>query len=403
MSGDLDGTASAVNLYQRMPQMPTMNTVKQQVPRLKIPEAIMEGKCDGYLTDSKTIEGQFFTFDYPAPGHSPVKLYYKYGGSHFGTMTRDQPLRQDVPVRTSWSAWSTSRSGWRARPSSPTSSCPPAPTSSAGTSASSPTAAATSSTAFTQCNHRVIVMQHKCIEPLGESKSDFQIFLDLAKRLGSGRDFLGGLDGTRLVQAAVRRHRSAGQVIGWKKFLKKGYYVVPAPPEELRDPVSFRWFAEGRREGHAGAQPVAGRLFRKGSARACRRRPGKLEFESSSLKRFDPDDPERPPLLKYVPAWEGPHAKELYREVSAAAGLAASALSPSTRRATAKKAPSMTSAITGVLVDGHYYWIVRVNSGDAKARGIGDGSLVKIFNDRGAVICAAQITDRLPTRRGALV
>jgi len=29
-------------------------------------------------------------------------------------------------------------------------------------------------------------MQHKCIEPLGESKSDFQIFLDIAKRLGLG-------------------------------------------------------------------------------------------------------------------------------------------------------------------------------------------------------------------------
>jgi hypothetical protein len=25
-------------------------------------------------------------FQYPAPGHSTVKMYYKYDGSHFGTM-----------------------------------------------------------------------------------------------------------------------------------------------------------------------------------------------------------------------------------------------------------------------------------------------------------------------------
>ena len=44
MSGDLEGTALAVNMYQRMPQLATMNTVYQRVPRLKIPEAILEGR-----------------------------------------------------------------------------------------------------------------------------------------------------------------------------------------------------------------------------------------------------------------------------------------------------------------------------------------------------------------------
>jgi trimethylamine-N-oxide reductase (cytochrome c) len=49
-----------------------------------------------------------------------------------------------------------------------------------------------------------------------------------------------------------------------------------------------------------------------------------------------------------------------------------------------------------VWIDGHYYWIVRVNTADAKERGIQKNSLVKLFNDRGAVICAAQLTERLP-------
>ena len=46
--------------------------------------------------------------------------------------------------------------------------------------------------------------------------------------------------------------------------------------------------------------------------------------------------------------------------------------------------------------DGHYYWIVRINSNDAETRGIEENDLVKVFNDRGAVICAAQVTERLP-------
>jgi hypothetical protein len=37
---------------------------------------------------------------------------------------------------------------------------------------------------YSQCNHRIISLQMKCIEPLGESKSDYQIFSELAKRLG---------------------------------------------------------------------------------------------------------------------------------------------------------------------------------------------------------------------------
>jgi trimethylamine-N-oxide reductase (cytochrome c) len=49
-----------------------------------------------------------------------------------------------------------------------------------------------------------------------------------------------------------------------------------------------------------------------------------------------------------------------------------------------------------VNVGGYYYWIMRLNSEDAAARGIKKHDLVKVFNDRGAVICAALPTQRLP-------
>jgi trimethylamine-N-oxide reductase (cytochrome c) len=45
--------------------------------------------------------------------------------------------------------------------------------------------------------------------------------------------------------------------------------------------------------------------------------------------------------------------------------------------------------------DGHYYWIMRLNPGDAAARGVADGDLIRAFNDRGSVILAAQVTNRV--------
>ncbi len=48
-----------------------------------------------------------------------------------------------------------------------------------------------------------------------------------------------------------------------------------------------------------------------------------------------------------------------------------------------------------MLVDGYYYWIARINAGDAETRGIRHGELVRLYNDRGSVVCAAYVTERL--------
>ena len=51
-----------------------------------------------------------------------------------------------------------------------------------------------------------------------------------------------------------------------------------------------------------------------------------------------------------------------------------------------------------MMVDGHFYWTLRINSKDANERNIKMRDLVKVHNARGAVICAAFPTERL--RRG---
>jgi trimethylamine-N-oxide reductase (cytochrome c) len=392
LSGDLVGTALSINMFQKMPQLPTMNTVQQEIPRLKIPEAILDGECEGYPTNPRTIEGQFFPFKYPSPGHSRVKLYYKYGGSHFGTLTDTNRFakmyRSDklecvvnqsiwfegeakfadiiLPACTSFERWDISEfancGGYIQH-------------------------------AFTQCNHRVMVLQHKCIEPLGESKSDFQIFLDLAKRLGVAAAFS---EGSSELDWCKRYFEGTDLPfkISWKKFLRKGYFVVPAPSEETRDPVAFRWFAEGRQKDTPELTPLPG-VYSKGFGKGLQTQSGKIEFESSSLKRFDPDDPERSPLLKYVPAWEGPHATELFSKYPL------HLVSPHPRYTFHTQSDGKDSTINDVedhrvLLNGYYYWIVRINSRDASERSIQHHDLVEIFNDRGVVICAAQVTDRVP-------
>jgi anaerobic selenocysteine-containing dehydrogenase len=86
MSGDLAYSANSTNNYQRMPHIITMSTVKQAIPRMWLPEAITKGKAMGYLTAVDSVQGQFFPFGYPSPGHVPVQMLYKYGSASFGTM-----------------------------------------------------------------------------------------------------------------------------------------------------------------------------------------------------------------------------------------------------------------------------------------------------------------------------
>ena len=392
LSGDLDYTGLRVSMYQRMPQLPSMNSVSQMIPRLRIPEAILNGACEGYPTDPKSIEGQFKKFTYPAPGHSPAKMYYKYGGSHFGTMADSN--RYARAYRSDNLEFVVNQSIWFEGEAKFADVLLPACTNferwDIGETANS---GGYSHQQYIQWNHRVITMQHKCIEPLGESRSDYQIFLDLAARLGLGTLFSEGMTELdwcrRLFEAS-----DLPTVTSWNKFLKKGYYVVPAPDEANRAPVSYRWFAEGGKKNVPELSPLPSD-YKEEWRKGLQTQSGKLEFESSSLKRFAPDDPERPPLPTFIPSWEGHHNKELY------ARYPLNLISPHPRYSFHTMFDGKDATVNDVkdhrvLVAGWFYWIVRLNREDAAQRSIAEGSLVRIFNDRGAVICAAKLTDRLP-------
>jgi trimethylamine-N-oxide reductase (cytochrome c) len=123
---------------------------------------------------------------------------------------------------------------------------------------------------------------------------------------------------------------------------------------------------------------------------------GKIEFVASSLTKMDVEDPERPVMgPQYIPSWEGHHTRDLYDKYPL------QMVSPHPRFSFHTMGDSKESWINEVkdhriLVNGHRYWIMRVNTKDALDRGIKDGDLIRAFNDRGSVILAAQVTERVP-------
>jgi trimethylamine-N-oxide reductase (cytochrome c) len=388
-SGDIEGTATAVNLYQRVPQIVSMNSVNQRVSRMRIPEAILDGKTEFFPTDPRSLERQFAKASFPAPGGSPIRMMYKYGGSHFGTTMNGNRLvkayqSEELEFVVNQSIWDEGETRFA-------DIILPACTNferwDIGEWAN---CGGYSIHNEAQLNHRVVTMQHKCIEPLGESKSDFRIFHEILQRLGLGSYYAEGmteLDWCRKTFEAcdVSRHMS------WKEFLRKGYFVVPAEEPALREPVAFRWFAEGRPKDVPEPHPLPseyGEEFRQG----LQTRSGKIEFVPSSLRRFD--DPGRPAVNRYIPSWEGLSDQAL------AMKYPLQLLSTHPRYSFHTKGDGKDSTVNDIaehrrLVDGYYYWIARINPADATRRQIHDGTIVRLFNDRGAVLCVAVLTERI--------
>jgi len=390
VSGDLLGTSVAINAYQRMPHVLTMDSCRQMIPKLRVPEAIWNGQASGYLMDPKSVQGQFIPLRYPAPGHVKIEMLHRYGSPSFGTHPASNRWvrmyeSENLPFVVNQSIW------WEGETRFSDVILPACTAFERWDIGEWMNSSGILQHGFTQSNHRVITMQHKCIEPLGDSKSDYQIYLELATRLGLGAAFSEGgyseLDWCRRIfdSSDLPKH------ISWKKFLKKGYFVVPPDPEGARAPVSFRWFYEGRPKDVPEHQPLPCDYveeYRKG----LQTRSGKYEFIPETLKGID--DPDRPALNKYMPTYESAERD---------ARLAAYPLQLMTSHArysfhvTGDATDSSLRDIRDhrVLVDGYHYRVARLSRVDAEQRGIRNDDLIRLWNDRGSVVCAAQVTDRV--------
>jgi trimethylamine-N-oxide reductase (cytochrome c) len=389
ISGDLTHTGGALVTYPRMPHVMSMNSCKQMIPRLQLPEAIMNGESEGYFTDPTSMTGQFQTFRYPAPGHSTIQILYKYGGACLGTMNNTNRWVQmyrseNLPFVVSQSIWFEGETKF-ADVILP--ACTNFERWDIGEWAS---AGGYGHQFYNQVNHRVVALQAKCMEPLGESKSDYQIYQELGNRLGLGLYFTEGcseLDWVKRIFDAS----DVSQMISWREFRRKGYFVVPPDEPDARAPTAFRWFYEGRKKDVPEPHPLPAD-YSEEFLEGLQTQSGKIEFIPETLKKFN--DPDRPALNKYMASWEGTHTTDLISEYPL------QLISSHARYSFHTLGDGKDSVINDirdhrVLIDGYYYWIARISAQDAKARKIRSNDLVRLFNDRGSVICAARVTERL--------
>lgn len=400
ISGDVDNSAAGYEFAYRMfaNDRPTRSSINspqgQHIPRLRIPEAILEGKLEwrGKGFCGANIEAQFQKYEYPAPGYAPIQMFYRYGGSFIGTMT--ETIRYAKMYQSENLPFVVNQSIWFEGEAKYADIILPACTNFERWDISE----------FAHCsgyiphtcsqpNHRIVTMQKKCIEPLGESKSDYEIFALLAAKLGVYDEFT---DGGKTDLDWVKKYFHATDLpknISWEDFFNKGYYVIPVPEDHKSTPA-LRWFAEGRKKDTPDWGPAPNDTV---GGHGLQTTTGKIEFVSTSLQKFDPNDQERPPLTTYIESWEGHHTAHLYNKYPL------QVVSPHPRfsfHTMGDLKDSWLNEITDHRVlkeDGHRYWIIRLNSKDAEKRGINHHDLVKVHNDRGAVIMAAQITERVPS------
>lgn len=388
ISGELLWTGNAVNNYQRMPHILTMNPVKQMVPRQQLPDAILTGQATGYLWDGISQEAQFAPFTYPMPGYSPIHMIYRYGGSSMSTVTRsgrwiDAYRHESIEFVVNQSIWMEGEAQFAdiILPA-----CTQLERWDIGEWCNSGGYAHHGTSLV---NHRVITMQHKCIEPLGESRSDYDIFTAILSRLGLGAIFTEGCSELDWVKR-VFDSSDLPDHVSWKAFCRKGYYMVAPAKESLRAPVDMRWFAEGRNKDLPEPHPLPSQFAEKFGT-GLQTPSGKFEFLPELFRRHTSDNPERQPLNHYIPSCEGMRNTEL------ASRYPMQLIATHSRYSFHTHADGKNSAINQIedhraLIAGHRFWLLRLNPADAAARGIGHRDLVKVYNDRGAVICATDIT-----------
>ncbi len=402
ISGDTLNTGAGFRFISRgLMEHPVQSTVNtpagQHVPRLQAPECVMNPPQEwvGKGFGAPRPESQFKKYKFPEDGYTGVKMMWCYASSKIATMPdahrwirmyRSDKLEtiigqaiylegdtkfSDIILpacsnfeRTDIHEWAVC-SGF-------------IPDTSYG------------------CNHRIVVYGQKCIETLGESKADYDIFAAIAKRMGMEM-YMKFTEGGKTLLDWVKRMFEVTDIskyITWEEFEKKGYFVVPMP-EDYKPTPALRWFAENRHRDTPDWGPVGGEIESfPDQPTGLATQSGKIEYEAQSLKRFDPGDWERPPVAHHIDSWEGHHTRELFNKYQL------QLLSPHPRYSFHTMYDGKGTFMNEVpehriKKDGYYYWIIRINPLDAEKRGIKDGDLVKAYNDRGEVILAAMVTERM--------
>lgn len=223
---------------------------------------------------------------------------------------------------------------------------------------------------------------HAC-DRVGVSKSDWEIALEVLDRFGKREELDLGMTTDQWLEYGFTNSHLTTEV-DWDTLVEKGLYY-PKLEENWRDELpGMRGFYEDP-ENYPLDTPS-----------------GKLEFYSQALADNFPDDKERQPIAKWItggPAEEGwTHDESLWGERCKKYPLLVTA-NPARFRVhvqgddIAWYREIETTKVKGS--DGYLYEPVWMAPEDAEARGIKNGDIVKVYNERGIILTGARISQRI--------
>jgi trimethylamine-N-oxide reductase (cytochrome c) len=223
-----------------------------------------------------------------------------------------------------------------------------------------------------------LIHEKRCIEPLGESKSDYEIVCMIAEKFGLLKEYTDGNSIEDWIELGFK-NSGVAKFISFEEWKEKGYIVIPTDPDWKKYKPGYSEFYEDP-EKHPLKTPT-----------------GKLEFYSETLARFFPDDQERPPYPKWIPYGES-HQESLLCERAQKYPLLVVSNHPrwgvhANHQDVTWFREIKTCKVRGP--DGYQYHTVWINPADAAKRGIKDGDVVNIFNESGKVLAGAYVTERI--------
>jgi trimethylamine-N-oxide reductase (cytochrome c) len=224
----------------------------------------------------------------------------------------------------------------------------------------------------------LILNEEKCIEPVGESKSDYEIVCLIAEKLGLLKEYNGGKSVADLVRQGFQ-NSGITDMVSFEEFTRKGYFVVPTDPAWAKYTTGMKKFYE---------DPDNNPL---------KTPSGKIEFYSQNLAKHFPDDKERPPVPHWIEKGES-HDESITSERARQYPLLILSNHGRWRVHANHDDLSWTREIPTCKVmgpDGYNYEPLWINPQDARARGIDQGDVVKVFNERGVVLGGAFVTERV--------
>ncbi|MFJ2993412.1 molybdopterin guanine dinucleotide-containing S/N-oxide reductase [Pandoraea sp. NPDC087047] len=214
---------------------------------------------------------------------------------------------------------------------------------------------------------RFVLAMHQAIAPIGESRNDFDIYRALAALGGHEQTFTDGLDETGWLHRIYQGIRNGCAQRGvstpaFDEFWQAGHLEYPAPEKDFVLFDAFR--ADPQR--HPLATPS-----------------GRIQIFSDAVAAFGYDD--CPPHASWMPP-----AEWLGSSLAAQWPLHLVTNQPADKLHSQLDAGSVS--VAGKVNGRAPVWM---HPHDAKARGIGAGDVVKVFNERGACLGGAVLDENM--------